>query len=40
VIVSVMAGAAEDMRSWKLREDRSTFDEETLDGVSPALTNS
>jgi proteasome lid subunit RPN8/RPN11 len=40
VIVSVMAGAADDMRSWKLREDRSTFDEETLNGVSTALTNS
>jgi proteasome lid subunit RPN8/RPN11 len=40
VIVSVMAGAAEDMRSWKLHDDRSTFDEETLAGVSTALTNS
>ena len=40
VIVSVMAGAAEDLRSWKLREDRSAFDEETLAGVSTALTNS
>jgi proteasome lid subunit RPN8/RPN11 len=30
VIVSVLAGAADDMRSWKLRDDRSAFDEEAL----------
>ena len=30
VIVSVREGAAGDMTSWRLREDRSTFDEETL----------
>jgi hypothetical protein len=28
--VSVRAGAPEDMTSWRLREDRSAFDEETL----------
>jgi proteasome lid subunit RPN8/RPN11 len=37
IIVSVAAGVAEDMRSWKLREDRSAFDEELLAGESPAL---
>jgi proteasome lid subunit RPN8/RPN11 len=37
IIVSVTAGVAEDMRSWKLREDRSAFDEEVLAGESPAL---
>lgn len=31
VIVSVRSGVAEDMTSWRLREDRSTFDEERLD---------
>jgi proteasome lid subunit RPN8/RPN11 len=30
IIVSVRAGAPEDMTSWRLREDRSTFDEEDL----------
>jgi proteasome lid subunit RPN8/RPN11 len=30
IIVSVLAGVAEDMRSWKLRDDRSAFDEEVL----------
>jgi proteasome lid subunit RPN8/RPN11 len=30
VIVSVLAGAADDLRSWKLRDDRSAFDEEAL----------
>jgi proteasome lid subunit RPN8/RPN11 len=32
IIVSVAAGVAEDMRSWRLREDRSAFDEESLAG--------
>ena len=30
VIVSVRGGAPEDMTSWRLRDDRSAFDEETL----------
>jgi proteasome lid subunit RPN8/RPN11 len=30
VIVSVRAGVPEDMTSWRLRDDRSTFDEERL----------
>jgi len=30
VIVSVMAGAPADIRSWTLKEDRSAFDEESL----------
>jgi proteasome lid subunit RPN8/RPN11 len=31
VIVSVREGVAEDMTSWRLREDRSVFDEEDLE---------
>lgn len=42
VIVSVMKGHAEAMTSWRLREDRSGFDEEALEfetaGVSSAET--
>ena len=30
VIVSVMAGVAADLRSWRLRDDRSAFDEEAV----------
>jgi len=30
IIVSVRAGAPDDMTSWRLREDRSVFDQETL----------
>ena len=30
IIISVRAGAPEDMTSWRLREDRSTFDPEDL----------
>lgn len=30
IIVSVASGVAQDVRSWKLREDRSAFDEEAL----------
>ena len=30
LIVSVMAGEAADVRSWRLREDRSQFDEESV----------
>jgi proteasome lid subunit RPN8/RPN11 len=30
IIVSVRAGAPEDMTSWRLREDRSAFDQEDL----------
>jgi proteasome lid subunit RPN8/RPN11 len=33
IIVSVAAGVAEDIRSWKLRDDRSAFDEEALAGI-------
>ncbi len=32
VIVSVRAGVSEDMTSWRLREDRSAFDQEDLNG--------
>jgi len=32
VIVSVMSGAARDMTVWFLKEDRSSFDEGTLNG--------
>jgi proteasome lid subunit RPN8/RPN11 len=35
IIVSVLAGVAEDMRSWKLRDDRSAFDEEALSVLTP-----
>ena len=35
VIVSVLAGTADDMRSWKLRDDRSAFDEELLSVLTP-----
>ena len=35
IIVSVAAGVAGDVRSWKLREDRSAFDEETLSVLIP-----
>jgi proteasome lid subunit RPN8/RPN11 len=37
IIVSVLAGVAEDMRSWKLRDDRSAFDEEALSVLTPDL---
>jgi proteasome lid subunit RPN8/RPN11 len=43
VIVSVMAGAPEDLRSWRLSDDRSTFSEEhlvrveSLEPASPKL---
>jgi proteasome lid subunit RPN8/RPN11 len=37
VIVSVSNGVAEDIRSWRLREDRSAFDEERL-AAAPAAT--
>lgn len=36
VIVSVMAAAPADLRSWKLRDDRSAFDEEPIAGLSEA----
>ena len=35
IIVSVLAGVAEDVRSWKLRDDRSAFDEEVLSVLTP-----
>jgi proteasome lid subunit RPN8/RPN11 len=35
IIVSVLTGVAEDMRSWKLRDDRSAFDEEALSVLTP-----
>ena len=35
IIVSVLAGVAEDMRSWTLRDDRSAFDEEVLSVLTP-----
>lgn len=35
VIVSVLAGGADDMRSWRLRDDRSAFDEELLSVLTP-----
>jgi proteasome lid subunit RPN8/RPN11 len=35
IIVSVVSGAADDLRSWKLRDDRSAFDEEPVSVLSP-----
>ena len=35
VIVSVRAGNPEEARSWRLRDDRSGFDEETV-AIEPA----
>ena len=35
IIVSVAAGVPEDVRSWKLRDDRSAFDEEALSVLTP-----
>ncbi len=35
IIVSVLAGVAGDMRSWRLRDDRSAFDEEALSVLTP-----
>jgi proteasome lid subunit RPN8/RPN11 len=32
VIVSVLSGEPADLRSWRLRDDRSQFDEEAIDG--------
>jgi proteasome lid subunit RPN8/RPN11 len=40
VIVSVMAGEPGDMRSWSLKEDRSAFDEEALEGSVLVTRNS
>jgi proteasome lid subunit RPN8/RPN11 len=37
VIVSIVNGAAQDMRSWTLRDDRSAFDEQQLTDSSVAL---
>lgn len=39
-IVSVMAGAARDMTVWFLKEDRSSFDEGTLNGDENSDSNS
>lgn len=39
VIVSVMAGTARDMTVWFLKEDRSSFDEGTLDGDENSDSN-
>lgn len=39
VIVSVMAGEAADLRSWTLKDDRSAFDEEALEGSLLATRN-
>jgi proteasome lid subunit RPN8/RPN11 len=35
IIVSVASGVAEDVRSWKLRDDRTAFDEEPLSVLTP-----
>ena len=40
VIVSVMAGEPADLRSWTLKEDRSAFDEESVEGSVPVTPNS
>jgi proteasome lid subunit RPN8/RPN11 len=34
VIVSILNGSAADLRSWRLREDRSQFDEEAIDNAN------
>jgi proteasome lid subunit RPN8/RPN11 len=39
VIVSVMSGVARDMTVWFLKEDRSSFDEGTLDGDENSDSN-
>ena len=39
VIVSVMSGAAREMTVWFLKEDRSSFDEGTLNGDENSDTN-
>ena len=39
VIVSVMTGVARDMTVWFLKEDRSSFDEGTLDGDENSDSN-
>src|SRR6478736_6997980 len=39
VIVSVMSGSARDMTVWFLKEDRSSFDEGTLDGDENSDSN-
>lgn len=40
VIVSVRDGTPDDLRSWRLRDDRSQFDEETIDGYQSAHSHS
>jgi proteasome lid subunit RPN8/RPN11 len=40
IIVSVASGTAADLRSWKLRADRSAFDEEALAGELTLAPNS
>ena len=40
VIISVRAGEPRELRSWRLRDDRSQFDEETLTVEDGALTSS
>jgi proteasome lid subunit RPN8/RPN11 len=39
VIVSVVAGEAGDLRSWTLRDDRSAFDEQTVEVSEPSPFN-
>jgi proteasome lid subunit RPN8/RPN11 len=39
VIVSVVDGEPADLRSWRLREDRSLFDEETVDASHSSHSN-
>jgi proteasome lid subunit RPN8/RPN11 len=39
VIVSIMGGKPEDLRSWRLRDDRSQFDEEAIDGSQSSHTH-
>jgi proteasome lid subunit RPN8/RPN11 len=38
VIVSVLNGEPADLRSWRLRDDRSQFDEEAIDGNQSSHT--
>ena len=39
VIVSVVSGAPGDVRSWRLRDDRSAFDEEAIVNRQSAIVN-
>jgi hypothetical protein len=39
VFISVSSAAAGDVRSWRLRDDRSAFDEEILVNLQSSIVN-